>query len=70
MDHILSELSTMTCLSWVALHSVAHGARLSKSLIQFFFLFMGGAGAASILKNFSQKYWKKESMGGREIDII
>ena len=31
---------------------------------------MGGAGAASILKNFSQKYWKKESMGGREIDII
>ena len=59
----------MTCLSWVALHSVAHGARLSKSLIHFF-LFMGGAGAASILKNFSQKYWKKESMGGRETDII
>ena len=24
MDHILSELSTMTCLSWVALHSMAH----------------------------------------------
>ena len=69
VDHILSELSTTTCLSWVALHSVAHGARLSKSLIQFFLL-MGGAGAASILKNVSQKYWKEESMGGKEIDII
>ena len=25
VDHILSELSTMTCLSWVALHGMAHG---------------------------------------------
>ena len=24
VDHILSELSTMTCLSWVALHDMAH----------------------------------------------
>ena len=24
MDHILSELSTMTCSSWVALHGMAH----------------------------------------------
>ena len=24
VDHVLSELSTMTCLSWVALHSMAH----------------------------------------------
>ena len=24
MDHLLSELSTMTHLSWVALHSMAH----------------------------------------------
>ena len=24
VDHILSELPTMTCLSWVALHSLAH----------------------------------------------
>ena len=24
MDHILSELSTMTRLSWVALHGMAH----------------------------------------------
>ena len=24
VDHILSELSTMTCPSWVALHSMAH----------------------------------------------
>ena len=23
-DHILSDLSTMTCLSWVALHGMAH----------------------------------------------
>ena len=23
-DHVLSELSAMTCLSWVALHSMAH----------------------------------------------
>jgi len=23
-DHVLSELSTMTCLSWMALHSMAH----------------------------------------------
>ena len=25
MDHILSELCTMTRLSWMALHSMAHG---------------------------------------------
>ena len=25
VDHILSEVSTMTCLSWEALHSMAHG---------------------------------------------
>ena len=24
MDHILSEVSTINCLSWVALHSMAH----------------------------------------------
>ena len=24
VDHVLSELSTMTCLSWVALHSMPH----------------------------------------------
>ena len=24
VDHVLSELSTTTCLSWVALHSMAH----------------------------------------------
>ena len=24
MDHVLSELSTVTCLSWMALHSMAH----------------------------------------------
>ena len=24
MDHVLSELSTMTCLFWVALHGMAH----------------------------------------------
>ena len=24
VDHVLSELSTMTCPSWVALHSMAH----------------------------------------------
>ena len=24
VNHVLSELSTMTCLSWVALHSMAH----------------------------------------------
>ena len=24
MDHVLSELSAMTCLSWVALHGMTH----------------------------------------------
>ena len=24
MDHVLSELTTMTCLSWEALHSMVH----------------------------------------------
>ena len=24
VDHVLSELSTKTCLSWVALHGMAH----------------------------------------------
>ena len=35
VDHILSELSTMTCPSWVALHSMAHSfIELDKAVIQ------------------------------------
>ena len=34
MDHILSELSTMTCLSWVALHGMAHSfIELDKAVV-------------------------------------
>ena len=34
MDHILSELSTMTCPSWVALHSMAHSfIKLDKAVV-------------------------------------
>ena len=34
VDHVLSELSTMTCLSWVALHSMAHGfTELDKAMV-------------------------------------
>ena len=34
MDHILSELSTMTCPSWVALHGMAHGfTELDKAVV-------------------------------------
>ena len=34
MNHVLSELSTMTCPSWVALHSMAHGfTELDKAVI-------------------------------------
>ena len=34
VDHILSELFTMTCLSWVALHGMAHSfIELYKSLL-------------------------------------
>ena len=34
MDHILSELSTMTCLSWVALHGMAHSfTELDKAVV-------------------------------------
>ena len=34
VDHVLSELSTMTHLSWVALHSMAHGfIKLHKAVI-------------------------------------
>ena len=33
-DHILSELSTMTCPSWVALHSMAHSfIELDKAVV-------------------------------------
>ena len=35
VDHVLSELSSMTCLSWVALHSIAHSfIQLDKVVIQ------------------------------------
>ena len=35
VDHILSELSTMTCLSWGALHGMAHSfTELDKAVIQ------------------------------------
>ena len=34
VDHILSELSTMTCLSWVALHNMAHSfTKLEKAVV-------------------------------------
>ena len=34
MDLVLSELSTMTCLSWVALHSMAHSiTELDKAVV-------------------------------------
>ena len=34
MDHVLSELSTMTCLSWVALHSMGHSfIELDKAVV-------------------------------------
>ena len=34
MDHVLSELSTMTCPSWVALHGMAHRfTELDKALV-------------------------------------
>ena len=34
MDHVLSELSTMTHPSWVALHSMAHGfIELEKTVV-------------------------------------
>ena len=35
MDHVLSELSTMTYLSWVALHGMAHSLiELDKAVVQ------------------------------------
>ena len=34
MDHVLSELSTMTRPSWVALHGMAHGfVELNKAVV-------------------------------------
>ena len=34
VDHVLSELSTMTCLSWVALHGIAHSfIELGKAVV-------------------------------------
>ena len=40
VDHVLSELSTMTCLSWVALHGMAHCfIELGKVLIHMINLF-------------------------------
>ena len=34
VDHVLSEISTMTHLSWVALHSMAHGlVELDKAVV-------------------------------------
>ena len=38
VDHILSELSTMTCLSWVALHGMAHSFTELISLVSFLWL--------------------------------
>ena len=35
VDYVLSELSTMTCLSWVALHVMAHSfIELDKAVIR------------------------------------
>ena len=35
VDHVLSEFSTMTCLSWVVLQSMAHNfIELDKAVVQ------------------------------------
>ena len=40
VDHVLSELSTMTCLSWVALHDMAHTFfELDKAVVHVIRLF-------------------------------
>ena len=40
VDHVLSELSTMTCRSWVALHSMAHSfIELDKAVVHVIRLF-------------------------------
>ena len=37
MDHILSELSTMTCPFWVGLHGMAHSfTELDKAVVHVF----------------------------------
>ena len=33
VDHVLSELSTMTHLSWVTLHDMAHSFELDKAVV-------------------------------------
>ena len=39
VDHILLELPTMTCLSWVALHGLAHSfIELDKAVIHMIIL--------------------------------
>ena len=41
MDHVLSELSTMTCPFWVALHGLAHSfIELDKAVIHVISLFV------------------------------
>ena len=36
VGHVLSELSTMTCLSWVTIHGMTHSfAELDKAVVQF-----------------------------------
>ena len=40
VDHVFSELSAMTCLSWVALHSMAHSFfELDKAVVHVISLF-------------------------------
>ena len=54
MDHVLSELSTLTCPSWVALHSMAHSfIELDKAVIHVIILisFLSGFHSVCPLKD-------------------
>ena len=49
VDHILSELSTITCSSWVALHGMAHSfIELDKAVIQVISLVFCNCGLHSV----------------------
>ena len=70
MDQVLSELSTMTCLSWVALHVMAHSfIELDKAVIR-----VNVTGDGSKVQCYKEQYctgtWNVRYMNQGKLEMV
>ena len=79
VDHVLSELSTMTCPSWVALHSMAHSLiELDKAMVHVIslisFLWWAFHSVCSLMEKdkrlMEASWWERLTVGKTCSDLV